>query len=224
MKRMVMKNVYILLYGGLLFACAFPSMTLFYDQCNTPKWLCTLFMAGLLAVCTAIYYGIKRKRPTGFCHFEAWSEATAMAITLESLYALVSLFKYPATWQLGIAGTFDNPAGLALFLCSLLPFRLCPCSLCFLFRVTCSCAIFHFFAIFVCRPTTASSSSLFLGPPLPGGVHFLPPLRVPRVCPPPFLCDSLGIVINVFNGFDSLKITLSLVGYKIIFIFVGQEF
>lgn len=124
MKRMVMKNVYILLYGGLLFACAFPSMTLFYDQCNTPKWLCTLFMAGLLAVCTAIYYGIKRKRPTGFCHFEAWSEATAMAITLESLYALVSLFKYPATWQLGIAGTFDNPAGLALFLCSLLPFPL----------------------------------------------------------------------------------------------------
>ena len=108
--------------------------------------------------------------------------------------------------------------------CSLLPFRLCPCSLCFLFRVTCSCAIFHFFAIFVCRPTTASSSSLFLGPPLPGGVHFLPPLRVPRFCPPPFLCDSLGIVINVFNGFDSLKITLSLVGYKIIFIFVGQEF
>lgn len=124
MKRMIMKNVYILLYGGLLFACAFPSMTLFYDQCNTPKWLCTLFMAGLLAVCTAIYYGIKRKRPTGFCHFEAWSEATAMAITLESLYALVSLFKYPATWQLGIAGTFDNPAGLALFLCSLLPFPL----------------------------------------------------------------------------------------------------
>ena len=116
MKRMVMKNVYILLYGGLLFACAFPSMTLFYDQCNTPKWLCTLFMAGLLAVCTAIYYGIKWKRPTGFCHVEAWSEATAMAITLESLYALVSLFKYPATWQLGIAGTFDNPAGLALFL------------------------------------------------------------------------------------------------------------
>ena len=108
--------------------------------------------------------------------------------------------------------------------CSLLPFRLCPCSLCFLFRVTCSCAIFHFFAIFVCRPTTASSSSLFLGPPLPGGVHFLPPLRVPRFCPPPFLCDSLGIVINVFNGFEYLKITLSLVGCKIIFIFVGQEF
>lgn len=121
LKCTMIKNIYTLLYGGLIFACAFPSMNMFYDRWNTPKWLCTLFLTGLLAVCTAIL-GHNRKKTSDFSHFSVWSEAATMIVTLECLYALMFLFKYPTTWRIGIAGTFDNPAGLAFFLCALLPF------------------------------------------------------------------------------------------------------
>lgn len=121
LKCTMIKNIYTLLYGGLIFACAFPSMNMFYDRWNTPKWLCTLFLTGLLAVCTAIL-GHNRKKTSDFSHFSVWSEAATMIVTQECLYALMFLFKYPTTWRIGIAGTFDNPAGLAFFLCALLPF------------------------------------------------------------------------------------------------------
>lgn len=121
MKAATTKHIYSLLYGGLLFACAFPGMNMFYDRWNTPKRLCTLFVAGLIAIFTAIYLAT-RKKEKGYGHFELWSEAVAGVAALECLYALFALCRYPATWQLGITGTFDNPAGLAFFLCASLPF------------------------------------------------------------------------------------------------------
>ena len=76
------------------------------------------------------------------------------------------------------------------------------------------------FAVLLLHPLRASSwGLLFLGV---STFCFLSAFHASA--PPLFLCDSLGIVINVFNGFEYLKITLSLVGCKIIFIFVGQEF
>ncbi len=119
LRRMRMKNFYTLLYAALCIACGFPVMNMFYDRMLTPKWVGTFIIAGALSATTGIWL---IKKGNDIPHFKIWCDVFCIVATLESLYALINAFANSHMWHLGVAGTFDNPAGLAFFLCVSLPF------------------------------------------------------------------------------------------------------
>lgn len=116
------------LYLLLAFACCCPYNPHFYDGWGTPKW----FLAGGTACLLVLWTCIRRvcrmrhteemPQDNRHGHLADMGLAVTMVAAAESLYTLFLYATHPAASRLGAAGTFDNPAGAAFFLCTALPF------------------------------------------------------------------------------------------------------
>ena len=100
-------------------SCYLPAVPLFTDTLLLPKWyLCALASALLLIACTVARL---RHIEVSACRLTATFGHVYLRVTwVECLYVLmlVCIEGVPAA---GVAGTFDNPAGLALSLCVAIP-------------------------------------------------------------------------------------------------------
>ena len=106
-----------LLYLLLFFACCLPAIDGFSDSLIIPKWYATAFVASIIVISHCFLGNVLNRNTTS-------TVISTMLIVgfSECVFVLINEVLCPGIKPLVITGTFDNPAGLALYVCLCLPF------------------------------------------------------------------------------------------------------
>lgn len=115
---MKMKRITLISACLLPITCAMPPVNGFWDERVVPKWYASLFLLLLFSVVSAFYTQKigRRELLTGI------RLGAVLGVCMQLCYVVGECWLMPQhVWAVGVQGTFDNPAMLALFLCLLLP-------------------------------------------------------------------------------------------------------
>lgn len=118
MTKTIAVNIWIqILYVLLFAACCLPAAKGFADELVGPKWYATAFVSVIIVVTHCC---------VGWGEVNKSNKPIVVALLLvgmaECLYVLVDEVLLSNICLVGATGTFDNPAGLALFVCLCVPF------------------------------------------------------------------------------------------------------
>lgn len=104
-----------LLYTLLLFASMLPPLPVFMDGETVPKWYFSVMMTAVLLL--SALYGRMSFRNSG----QALGRACVTVAAVQCAFVIGEMAQGGWEASAGAKGTFDNPAGLALFICCMLP-------------------------------------------------------------------------------------------------------
>ena len=106
-----------LLYLLLFFACCLPATDGFSDSLIVPKWYATAFVALITVISHCFIGNVVSRNATAVVIF-----TMLMVGFSECVFVLINEVLCSGIKPSVITGTFDNPAGLALYVCLCLPF------------------------------------------------------------------------------------------------------
>ena len=106
-----------ILYLLLFFACCLPAIDGFSDSLIIPKWYATAFVASIIVISHCFLGNVINRNTTATVIF-----TMLMVGFSECVFVLINEVLCSGIKPSVITGTFDNPAGLALYVCLCLPF------------------------------------------------------------------------------------------------------
>lgn len=106
-----------ILYLLLFFACCLPAIDGFSDNLIVPKWYATAFVVSIIVISHCFLGNALNRNTTSTAIF------TMLIVGFsECVFVLINEVLCSGIKPSVITGTFDNPAGLALYVCLCLPF------------------------------------------------------------------------------------------------------
>lgn len=118
------------IYLCLWAACCAPCINGFVDGLMTPKYYFTLFSVFMVIFFETIWYLFSHYGMKHYISDDMWAierirlfcQAAVVVVFGLLMYTLYYTFVYDGFFEHAASGTFDNPAGLALYVCAVLPF------------------------------------------------------------------------------------------------------
>lgn len=105
----------------LLLCCGLPPMHGFSEGELMPKW----YLGSIMFLLVAMLVSLRKKYDASYTAFysleKSFGKATFIACIAEILFVAAEILKSGGIPNSGAKGTFDNPAGMSLYLCTLLP-------------------------------------------------------------------------------------------------------